>query len=480
MDKSNPQPHKLGLIAISAIVFGSMIGSGIFNIAQNMADGAQAGAVAVSWLITAAGMLCLVYTFKLLSTLRPDLNAGIYQYALAGFGNFAGFNIAWGYWICTACGNVAYIVMLNDSLGVFFPELLDHGWPTVALGSALIWIMYVIVALGVKGASALNTVITALKLSCLALVVVVLVIFFDAGLFLSDPAGTLDTSVGSFSEQVKSTMMVTLWCFVGIEGAVVMSARAKRKSDVGKAGIIGFLLAWLLYVLVSLLCFGVMSRADMAALENPSIAYVLRQLLGPWAYYFVICAIIVALFGGLIAWTLLCAQVPGEAAKVGVMPRMLLHLNRYGSPWRALMVSSVMMQTLILVVVTAEKVYMAAVVITSMMVLPAYLFSALFLLKASFRPVEMLRLPHGTSTLRYKIAGIVCSLYCLWLIYAGGLQVLAATSLCYLAGVCFFIIARRESAPSRPVFTRAEIVALGALIAVGLWIVTTWGSQELI
>lgn len=472
MQQSSPQQHKLGLIAISAIVFGSMIGSGIFNIAQNMADGAQAAAVAISWAITAAGMLCLVYTFKLLNTLRPDLNAGIYQYALAGFGNYAGFNIAWGYWICTACGNVAYVVMLNDSLGVFFPALLGHSWPTVALGSALIWMMFAIVARGVKGASALNTAITALKLSCLGLVVVVLIVFFDRGLFFSDIWGEAD-SVGPLSEQIKSTMMVTLWCFVGIEGAIVMSARARRQSDVGKAGMIGFLLAWLLYVLVSLLCFGVMSRADMAALENPSIAYVLRHALGPWAYYFVICAIIVALFGGLIAWTLLCAQVPGEAAKVGVMPRMLLQLNRYGSPWRSLLVSTLMMQILILVVVTAEKVYMAAVVITSMMVLPAYLFSALFLLKASFSPVRLLHLPPGASTLRYKVAGTVCSLYCLWLIYAGGLRVLAATSLCYLAGAGFYIKARHENAPGQTSFTRGEKALLLVLAVVGAWIIVT-------
>lgn len=477
--QSDSQGHKLGIVAISAIVFGSMIGSGIFNIAQNMADGAQAAAVAVSWVITAAGMLCLVYTFKLLNSLRPDLNAGIYQYAQAGFGNFAGFNIAWGYWICTACGNVAYVVMLNDSLGVFFPRLLDHGWPTVVLGSSLIWGMFAIVVHGVKGASALNTVITALKLSCLALVVVALIVFFDLDTFTADAWGNHDT-VGSMSEQIKSTMMVTLWCFVGIEGAIVMAARARRPSDVGKAGMIGFLLAWLLYVLISVLCFGVMSRADMASLENPSIAYVLRQMLGPWAYYFVICAIIVALFGGLIAWTLMCAQVPGEAAKIGIMPRMCLHVNRYGMPWRALLVSTIMMQILIFVVVAAQKVYMAAVIITSMMVLPAYLFSSLFLLKASFHPVSLLNLPAGASTLRYKLTGAACALYCLWLIYAGGLSVLAATSLCYLAGVPFYIKARAEHTPGLSPFTKGEKALLLTLAAVGLsTIITLSGTGSL-
>ena len=89
-------------------------------------------------------------------------------------------------------------------------------------------------------------------------------------------------------------MMVTLWCFIGIEGAVMMSARAKRHSDVGKAGVTGFFIAWLLYVLVSMLCFGVMNRAKLAGLDDPSVAYVLRDICGGWAYYFVVLSVIVS------------------------------------------------------------------------------------------------------------------------------------------------------------------------------------------
>ena len=148
---------KLGLAGLIAIVFGSMIGGGIFNIAQNMANGAGLGATIISWLITGVGILFLVYVFKILADARPDLNAGIYQYAKEGYGNYVGFNIAWGYWLCVATGNVAYAVMLSQAFGAFFPELLKD-WPIVIFGSAFIWLMFFIVALGVKAASALNTI----------------------------------------------------------------------------------------------------------------------------------------------------------------------------------------------------------------------------------------------------------------------------------------------------------------------------------
>lgn len=85
---------KLGLGGLVAIVFGSMIGGGIFNISQNMAQGAGLGATLISWVISGVGVLFLVLNFKILADARPDLNAGIYQYAKEGFGNYVGFNVA--------------------------------------------------------------------------------------------------------------------------------------------------------------------------------------------------------------------------------------------------------------------------------------------------------------------------------------------------------------------------------------------------
>lgn len=114
---------KLGFWGLSALVFGMMVGAGIFNIPQNMASGAGLGAVVVSWVITAVGMLLLVGTFKCLA--GGSGSAVIYEYSRRGFGNYVGFNMAWGYWLCTAFANVAYAVMLNDTFGAFFPGCLN-------------------------------------------------------------------------------------------------------------------------------------------------------------------------------------------------------------------------------------------------------------------------------------------------------------------------------------------------------------------
>lgn len=467
----------LNLWGLVALVFGPMIGAGIFNIAQNMAAGAGAGAVIISWLITAAGMITLVFTFKTLADARPDLDSGLYQYARLSFGRYAGFNMAWGYWLCASFGNVAYAVMLNDAFGSFFPVLLEHSWPTVIFGMALIWGMFMIVASGIRTASNINRFITAMKFGSLILIAVLLFILFDAGLFTSDFWGKTG-DLGSLPEQIKSTMMVTLWCFLGIEGAAAMSARARRPQDVGKAGVIGFFCAWTLYAIISVLCFGVLSQQRLAALDDPSVAYVLKDTCGAWAYYFVVISVIVSLLGGAVAWFLICAQTAYTAAGAGIFPRRFLRLNRHGVPTYGLLISCVVMSVFLLMVMMAERVYLAAINITSMMVLPAYLFSGLFLFKAGLDPARFLYRNNSRRATKCLLLGVACTVYCLWLIYAGGLDLLMLTSVFYLAGTPFYLRACDEQprSVSAKYFTKAEWAALGVIVGcacASVWLLLT-------
>ena len=99
---------KLGLGALISLVVGSMVGAGVFSLPQNIAAHASAGAVALGWAITGLGMICLALVYQNLSMRRPDLDGGIFSYAKAGFGDFIGFNAAWGYWLCQLLANVSY------------------------------------------------------------------------------------------------------------------------------------------------------------------------------------------------------------------------------------------------------------------------------------------------------------------------------------------------------------------------------------
>lgn len=467
---------KLGFWGLTGLVFGAVVGGAVFNLPQNMASGAAPGAVLWAWIITGAGFLLLVLCFRELSARRPDLKEGIYQYARAGFGDYAGFNVAWGYWVCIAAGNVAYAVMINDALGAFWPLLLRHGWPTVAFCLALVWTMYFVGCRGVTTAAALNSLMSVVKFSALVLVVVALALAFKADAFIAAWHAPTPEAGGEWT-QVKSTMLTTVWCFMGIEGAVMVSARARRSEDVGRAGIAGFAAALVIYILVALLCYGVMPRGALATLEVPSVAYVLRNVCGDWAYYAVVGCVAFSLLGSWVAWTVFCAQTPYGAAKAGIMPSQFLILNRHGTPWRGLLVSSVVMSVVAVIVCMARDVYTAALNLASLMVLPAYLFAAMFMVKESLHPHPGDRWSFRSNTLGIALGACAC-MYCLWLFYAGGLETVAATSIFYLGGLGFFIQARSASAgrgeTRRPVFTRAEKWACAGLTVCALASILIW------
>ena len=439
----------LGLMGMIAIVFGSMVGGGIFNIAQNMASAAGLGAVIISWCITGFGMVFLVLTFKVLSDKCPQLNQGIYQYAEKGFGKYIGFNIAWGYWLCVALGNVAFAIMLNDSFGAFFPVFLKHSWPTIIFGCGIIWIMYFIVIRGVMTATLINTIMTILKLTAVIIIIAVLVVFFKSEYFTFDFWGHKYSAtvkpLGSLGNQIMGTMLVTMFCFVGVEGAVMLSSYARRQSDVGRASVIGFYLALLVYMLISILCYGIRTQPVLAAMHDPSIAYVLRAVCGDWGYYFVICTVIVSLLSAFIAWTLLCAQTPLGASTVHILPSQFTKVNKKGVPYYGLGLSSIFMSLFVVLVCTAHNVYMAALNLTTVMVLPAYAFSGAYLWKICIKDQSFRNSVSRKERVRYLWIGIICTVYCAWCVFAGGAWIFFATSVLYAIGIYFYYQTMRQN-----------------------------------
>lgn len=492
MSKSTGKNKGLGFWGLTGIVFGSVIGGSIFNLAQTLARNAALGAVLSAWIITGIGILFLVITLKRLADARPDLRAGIYQYAQEGFGNYCGFNMAWGYWLCVILGNVTYAVMINDSIGSFLPQFRNNPMMTFIFGTILVWIMFAIVSRGVRSAAFVNTLLSVIKFACIILIVVILGLYVKIGMFSYDFWGNLSgEGLGSVGEQFSSCMLVTIWSFIGIEGAVMMSGRANRSRDVGQATVTGFLLALSLYVLISVLCFGVMSRAKMAGLPNPSLAYVLDSCAGSWAKWFVIASVIISLCGGFVAWTMVCAQVPYEAAAVKIFPRQFLRLNRHGMPWFGMGCATLVMTLFLLLVVTAENIYIAALNLTALMVLPPYLFCGLFLWKMTLSKVGSAKLSGSRNVNRFIAAAEIA--FCVYIMWAGTFRLLMVTSIFYVAGVLFFILSRlqnsnrvvRMSQGLRPIrivgeiFTRREFIAFIILVVIAVLSVVFLANGEI-
>ena len=124
----------LSLGLLIALVVGSILGSGIFGIPQNMAAGAGAGAILIGWAITGLGMLMLARVYQMLALRKPELDNGVYAYARALSGEYVGFNSAWGYWISAWIGNVGYLVAAFAALGYFFPAFGEGNTQAAIIG----------------------------------------------------------------------------------------------------------------------------------------------------------------------------------------------------------------------------------------------------------------------------------------------------------------------------------------------------------
>ena len=454
---------KLGVIGLAAIVISSMIGGGIFSLPQNMAQGAAAGAVLIAWVITGIGMYFIANTFSVLARVKPDLTAGIYMYARNGFGNYAGFSIGWAYWMSQIFGNVGYAVITMDALNYFFPPHFAGGNNLLSIicGSALIWGFNFIVLRGVKQASVMNIIGTVAKLVPLALFIIICIFAFHSDNFNFDFWGNLGAnakSLGGFSTQLKSTMLVTLWAFIGIEGAVVLSSRAKSQQAVSRATFLGFCGCLAIYVLLSLLPFGFMTQEQIAKVANPSTAGILEHLVGPWGSYLMNIGLLIAVLFSWLAWTMIAAQIPQSAALDGTFPKIFARENAKGTPSVSLWVTSIIMQLAMLLVYFSNNAWNTMLSITGVMVLPAYIFSTLYLWKLTEDGEYQKITQHGRFFA--LISGILGTLFGLWLIYAAGLKYLFMAFVFIALGIPVFMVARRENAPTEPCFSKGERVVM--------------------
>lgn len=458
---------KLRLGALVALVVGSMIGGGIFSLPQNMAASADVGAVLIGWVITAVGMLTLAFVFQTLANRKPELDSGVYAYAKAGFGDYMGFSSAWGYWISAWLGNVGYFVLLFSTLGYFFPIFGEGNTPAAVIGaSVLLWAVHFLVLRGIKEAAFINLVTTVAKVVPLVLFVLIAVFAFKLEIFTADIWGVKNPDLGSVMNQVRNMMLVTVWVFIGIEGASIFSARAEKRSDVGKATVIGFITVLLFLMLVNVLSLGIMTQPELAKLQNPSMAAVLEHVVGHWGAVLISVGLIVSLLGALLSWVLLCAEIMFAAAKDHTMPEFLRKENANHVPANALWLTNAMVQVFLVITLFSASTYLSLIYLATSMILVPYLWSAAYALLLAVRGETY---ENALKERRKDLfIGAVALIYAVWLLYAGGTKYLLLSALLYAPGAILFAKAKHEL--GKPIFTNVEklifaAVVIGALVA---------------
>ena len=190
--------------------------------------------------IAGVGMLMLALVFQTLAERKPDLDAGAYAYAKAGFGNYRVFLSALGYWAGSCIGNVSYFVLIKSTLGLFFPVFGDGNTiQAVAISSVILWTLHFLILRGIKQAAVLNTIATVAKLIPILIFLVILAFKFNGEIFRDNLMGGAQTWAACRTGSRHHAGHCIR--FPGNRRCERLFAVAKKRSDVGVATVVGFL-----------------------------------------------------------------------------------------------------------------------------------------------------------------------------------------------------------------------------------------------
>ncbi|GAB4071358.1 amino acid permease [Ancylobacter sonchi] len=419
------RPRELGLIACTALVVGNMIGSGIFLLPASLA---AIGPISIAgWVVTSAGAIVLSIIFGRLSRIVTK-TGGPYAYSEAGYGEFAGFIIAWGYWIALWTGNAGVAVALAGYVGYLVPAVAQS--PTLAMAVALgaIGLLTLINVRGVEEAGAVQVVTTILKLIPLLMIGIF-------GVFWIEPAHFTPANISGMSNlgAISAAAALTLWAYLGLESATVPSGSIRQpEKTIPRATILGVLIAATVYIVVTTVAIGVVPPAALGASSAP-LADVARTLWGPAGGVLVAIGAVISTFGTLNGFTLLTGQVPYGAALDGVFPRPMGMLSRFGTPANALVFSNILAGLLVVMnfsrgLVDAFNTIVLLAVMSSLLPYALCSFAELMILIRRGHPA-------GTQSGRIAILGGLAFLYSGWAIYGAGHETVFLGLLLVLAGI---------------------------------------------
>lgn len=458
----------IGLIGLIGMVISSCIGSGVFAITGQLAGVASPGAVLIAWLIVGVGFLALAFSLNNLTEKRSDLH-GIFSYADAGWGPLAGFISGWGYWLSAWLGNVAFATMMMSTIGYFYPAFLPGNTiPCIIIASIVMWALAYLVIRGVESAAFLNAIVMVCKVAAIAVTLIFGIFLFNAGIFTADFWGNVyDNAVaagqygpdaaplGGVGTQIFNCMIIMMWCFVGIEGASVVSSRAARKTDVGKATLIGFICLMLIYVGASVLPYGYMSSTEVAALDYPALVYVFSSMAPGWGGPFISIAIIISILGSWLSFTILPAETTSEMADYKLLPASWGKLNSHNAPSMSLLIVGACTQAFLIVLLFSADAYDFAFSMCTVAIVITWAFAAAYQAKWGVQNKNMVQAAIGFVAVAFQVIGVLFN----------GWSFLLLTCVGYIPGFFIYVKARKDYGNA---ITMGEKVCMGVVSALGV------------
>lgn len=445
---------------------GCTLASGVFALSGDFAyAGAYTLGTILGWVITFVGMLGLVGCFFRLTIVKPELTSGIYSYAKSGFGEYIGFSSAWGYWISAVLAYVTFSTGFLGSLSELLPFLGDGlNFVSLVIGSIILWLLVWLLLNGVNTAVIINAVAVIFKcLPIIFLVVAALVAgAFDWDTFTSNFTG--EGSGMSLFEQTKACIFTTVWIFIGIEGAVVLSTRAKDTKLAGKASVISFLSLFALYFIISMLSMGVADHDTLCKFTDDytfSMAGVMEYIVGPWGAALVNIAAVISIGCALLTYVILVSDSAYGPASMNCFPKIFVKKNKKGQPVYSIIFGAIFVEIFMIVATVNAASYQNCYYLSTIAIMIPYMLSAFYAFKLTCTG-QLTEGQSGTGKILTWIAAIIGSIYGIWMLYASSFSYILVCALMYLPGSILYFIKRKEDGSK--MFPKAY--DLGAFIVV--------------
>ena len=425
-----------GLPTATALVIGSVIGTGVFALPSALAPFGPISLVA--FVLVTIGALALALTFGALSK-RVLGSGGPYVYARDAFGDFGGFLNAWSYWITAWAGNAAIVVALVGYVEVFWNKGHSTGW-SIVIAMVGLWVPALINLSGVRNFALTQNVTTVLKLVPLLFMATVGLLFIDTHNF-----GAFNASGTSAASAITAASAIALFAYLGIETASVAAGRVRNPvRNVGRATMLGTVGCAVVYILGTVTVFGTVSNSVLRDSSAPFSDSANAIFGGAWAGQVVAVAAVISGLGALIGWTLITAEMPLAAAQDRLFPARFAEL-RHGVPAFGIISATVLASVLTAISYTKfDSVFTTLVLLSVFTAVVPYLFSAaaqLYWLLARGRPTAW---PHLVRDCGVASLALV---FCFWSLAGSGYQAVYYGVFCLLLGVPMYIwlkVGRRE------------------------------------
>jgi APA family basic amino acid/polyamine antiporter len=438
---AGPQPpasapklaRSMGLWMATALVVGNMIGSGIFLLPSSLASAAGPVSI-VAWIFTGIGAMLLALVFARLGRTFPR-TGGPYVYARRAFGDFIGFQTAWGYWIAAWAGNAAITVAFIGYLAVFWPQLNDHNLLAALVGIGVIWLLTFVNILGVREGAQVQVVTTVLKFVPLAIIAIVGLFFMKSGnLTPFAPHGT--------GKAISAAAPLTLWAFIGLESATITGDEVKDpERTIPRATIIGTLAATVVYLVATIAIMGIIPAHELANSTSPFAAAAGQMFGGSWDKVIAVVAMI-ATFGALNGWILLQGRVPLAAAEDGLFPEQFARVRgKSQTPVFGLVVSSILLTGLMLMNYTKGLVdaFTFVILLATLTTLVPYAYSAA---AQAYLYVTERELFDRKLFARDMVIATLAFAYSVWAITGSGKDIIAKGFVLLLAGIPVYVFVK--------------------------------------